>query len=216
MLVPLADRPRLSDRFPWATALLAALLLLGYLLGTGWTDVFPGGLREQAERWGFTGLERPATLLSHLVVHASSLHLVGNVLLLLVFGPNVERRLGPWAFVPAFLLCGAVGALAFALSAPEDDLPLVGASAAALGIGALHAVALRGQRILVCVWLLVVWVGELPARLLLALFAALDLLAVFGLGFGGGRVAAPAHLGGLVAGALLGLLVRARRPQPVS
>lgn len=216
MLVPLADRPRLSDRFPWATAALAALLVLSYLVGSGVGGAFEN-VAEQAQAWGYApSAPRPTALLTHLAVHASSPHLVGNLLLILTFGPNVERRFGPWRFALAFLACGAAGALVFAAAAPAETLPLVGASAAALGVGALHALALRGQRILVCVWLLVVWVGELPARVLLALLAGLDLLAVLVSGFGGGRVAAPAHLGGLAAGAVLGLLTRVRRAQPSS
>ncbi len=195
---------------------MAASLVASYLVGSGWGGLF-ANLAEQARAWGYAPrAPRPTALLTHLAVHASSLHLVGNLLLILTFGPNVERRLGPWRFALAFLACGAAGALAFGVAAPEETLPLVGASAAALGVGALHALALRGQRILVCVWVLVVWVGELPAWVLLACFAALDLLAVLVAGFGGGRVAAPAHLGGLAVGAFLGLVLRARRAQPSS
>ncbi len=185
-------------------------------MGSGWGGLF-ADLAEQVGAWGYAPrAPRPTALLTHLAVHASSLHLVGNLLLVLTFGPNVERRLGPARFALAFLACGAAGALVFAAAAPEETLPLVGASAAALGLGALHALALRGQRILVCIWVLVVWVGELPAWVLLACFAALDLLAVFVTGFGGGRVAVPAHLGGLALGTVLGLVARARRAQPES
>jgi membrane associated rhomboid family serine protease len=213
VLVPLADRPARSAARPWATWALATGLVLAYLAGTGWGGWFEG-LGDQALRWGLVpSAPRPPSLVTHLFVHASPWHLVGNLLLLLVFGPNVERCLGRLALLGAFLLCGAAGAVAFRLAAPEGEVPLVGASGAALGLGALHAVALRGQRVLVFVWVLVVWVGELPARVLILVLLALDLLAVWSTGFAGGRVAVPAHLGGLAVGALIGLLGRRAVPR---
>lgn len=208
MLVPLADRPRRGSARAHATWALAGLLVLAYLAGAGWGGFFAGP-EDQVERWGlFPRAPEPPALVTHLLVHASPWHLVGNLLLLLVFGPNVERRLGRAAFLGAFVLCGAAGAVAFRLAEPGSEAPLVGASGAALGLGALHAVLFAGQRILVGVWLLVVWVGELPARVFLGLLVALDLLALVTTGFGGGRVAVPAHLGGLLVGALLGRLAR--------
>lgn len=212
MLVPLADRPRRGSRAAWATWSLAALLVLVYLAGSGWGGLFEGHA-EQIERWGLAPrAPRTLALLTHLLVHASPWHLVGNLLLLVVFGPNVERRLGSPAFLGAFLLCGAAGALAFRALVPQAEGALVGASAAALGLGAIHAVAFAGQRIVVALWILVVWVGELPARVFLAILVALDLVALATTGFGGGRVAVPAHLGGLAVGVLLGLLARRLPP----
>jgi membrane associated rhomboid family serine protease len=212
VLVPLADRPRRGSRPAWVTWSLATLLVVVYLAGAGWGGLFAGHA-DQIERWGLAPrAPRVHAWASHLVVHASPWHLVGNLLLLAVFGPNVERRLGPAAFLAAFLLCGLAGAGAFCAWVPDADGALVGASGAALGLGAIHGLAFAGQRVVVALWLLVVWVGELPARVFLALLIALDLLASWTTGFGGGRVAVPAHLGGLVAGVLLGAFARRLPP----
>jgi len=83
----------------------------------------------------------PWTLLSYMFVHAGLLHLAGNMLLLFIFGPPVERRMGAAAFLLFYLYCG-VGAAAFALglSSVLPIHPFVGASGAVLGVALATAV----------------------------------------------------------------------------
>jgi membrane associated rhomboid family serine protease len=45
-------------------------------------------------------------------LHASWLHVLGNMLFLWIFGDNLEDRLGHIAFLCFYLVCGAAGALA--------------------------------------------------------------------------------------------------------
>src|SRR3954454_12528502 len=54
------------------------------------------------------------TFLSYMFVHAGLLHLLGNMLMLFVFGTAVEARMGSRAFLLYYLFCGP-GALIFAL-----------------------------------------------------------------------------------------------------
>lgn len=200
MLLPLGDRPKLSGRRPWATWGVGAALLALYAL--------PGP--EAAARLAAEGAH-PATggtlrtLAAHMLLHGGPLHLLGNLVFLLVFGPNVERRVGSAALLALFLGCGAAGGLAFGATA--DNGALIGASGAVLGLTAFHALALPGQRVLLAVWLLVVWVGEVPSRWVALALVALDLLALLTTGFGGGRVAVAAHLGGVLVGAASGALL---------
>ncbi len=86
-------------------------------------------------------------LVTHMFVHAGLAHLLMNTLFLLAFGTPVARRMnaagalqsaGAFAsasmFLTFYLLCGAVGALAFiALHADEYTL-LVGASGGVFGL----------------------------------------------------------------------------------
>jgi membrane associated rhomboid family serine protease len=198
VLLPLGDRPRLSDRRPWATWGLAAVMLALHALPGEAAAV---RLLEHAAHPAAGA--SPRTLVLHTLVHGGAWHLLGNLVFLLVFAPNVERRVGPAGLLALFLLCGAAGGLAFAATTGEGAL--IGASGAVLGITAFHAVLLPGQRVLLLVWLLVVWVGELPSRLVALGLVALDVLALLVTGFGGGRVALAAHLGGALLGAALGL-----------
>ena len=61
-------------------------------------------------------------------LHASWWHLLGNMLMLWVFGANVEDRLGRIRFLPFFLICGAFAGLAQAFSQPSSTAVVIGAS----------------------------------------------------------------------------------------
>lgn len=211
MILPLGDRPRVSARHAWVVGLLAALLVGVHALRLWAPSVgAPAGSADAL----LAQVAHPAhggslsTLLGHVWIHGDAWHLLGNLLFLLVFGPNVERRAGPVGVLLLFLACGAAGGLAFSRLQVEGRL--IGASGAVLGLLAFHAVTLPRQRALLLVWVLVVWVGEVPTRLLALALLALDLTALLTSGYGGGRVAVPAHLGGLTLGLALGLLARAR------
>ena len=67
-------------------------------------------------------LHRPWTFVTYMFVHAGLLHLLGNMLMLFVFGPAVEHRLGGRAFILYYLYCG-IGAAVFACSCPASWRP---------------------------------------------------------------------------------------------
>jgi membrane associated rhomboid family serine protease len=85
---------------------------------------------------------RPWTFLTSMFVHGGLLHLAGNMLLLFVFGPPIERRLGGRAFVSYYLYCGiGAAALALGLSSFLTIPPMIGASGAILGVALAFAFA---------------------------------------------------------------------------
>jgi membrane associated rhomboid family serine protease len=85
-------------------------------------------------------LRRPWTFVTYMFVHAGLLHLLGNMLMLFVFGPPVEHRLGGRAFILYYLYCGIGAAvLSLALSGIMTTGAIVGASGAVLGVGVAFA-----------------------------------------------------------------------------
>ncbi len=58
------------------------------------------------------------TLVSYAFLHASWLHIIGNMAFLWVFGDDVEEALGHLRFFLFYLLCAAAGAFAFWASTP--------------------------------------------------------------------------------------------------
>jgi membrane associated rhomboid family serine protease len=76
--------------------------------------------------------------LTSMFVHASAAHLIGNLIVLLVAGWAVERRIGSIRFAALYLVCGYTAAYGFAFSAPNDTSPLIGASGAIAGVVAAH------------------------------------------------------------------------------
>jgi membrane associated rhomboid family serine protease len=149
-------------------------------------------------------------------LHGGWLHLLGNMLFLWVFGNNVEDRLGRLRFLPFYLVCGALAGLAQAVSDPNSDIPLIGASGAISGV--LGAYLLLFPR--VSVWTVVLPFFFLPFRIpawmWLAIYFALQFLFLgeSATAAGGGGVAYFAHIGGFIAGAVLIKLFEAGRGVP--
>lgn len=82
---------------------------------------------------------RVAPLLLHVFAHASPAHLLGNMLMLFVFGREVERRLGPWRTLAAYLGAAMISTVLSlgAQLALHQDVPTLGASGAVAGMVAL-------------------------------------------------------------------------------
>ena len=122
---------------PWVLRLIIANAVVLLLMRTVFTSA------ALAEALAFSpggALHRPWTFLSYMFVHAGLLHLLGNMLMLYVFGTAVEGRMGSRAFVLYYLLCG-VGAAVFALglSGVMAVSPFIGASGAVLGVALAFA-----------------------------------------------------------------------------
>jgi membrane associated rhomboid family serine protease len=73
------------------------------------------------------------SVVTAMFLHASWLHLIGNMLFLYVFGDNVENRMGRVRFALFFLVAGFLATYGFAFANPDDTQSLVGASGAISG-----------------------------------------------------------------------------------
>lgn len=143
-------------------------------------------------------------------LHADWWHLIGNMVFLWVLGDNVEDAFGHWRFLAFYLICGVVAAFAHAASIPGGEGPLIGASGAVSGVVAAYLLMHPKQKI----WALLF--GKIPVRFraywLLGAWIAMQVFFAF-VG-DGSNTAWFAHLGGLVAGALLTPVFR-RRDMPL-
>jgi membrane associated rhomboid family serine protease len=128
----------------------------------------------------------PVTFLTYMFLHGGWMHLIGNMLFLWVFGDNVEHAMGRMRFLFFYLACGAAGGFAHFLSAPDSTAPLIGASAAIAGTVAAYLMLFPNVKI----WILFQFVN---------LVVSTDAQTAWG-----------AHIGGLIAGAIL--VVFLRRP----
>ncbi|WP_439528035.1 rhomboid family intramembrane serine protease [Pannonibacter sp.] len=147
-----------------------------------------------------------ATLVTYSFLHGDIWHLGGNMLFLWVFGDNVEDALGHVKFLLFYLLSAAAGGLAYALLAPNSDMPLIGASGAVSGIVAAYVMLHPRVR----VWVLVLGRIPLPIPALWALGAWIGLQFFNLVTDGDSQVAWSAHVGGIVAGAALVMALRRR------
>jgi len=128
-------------------------------------------------------------LLSACFLHGSILHVVFNMYALWLFGPLLERRFGSWSFVSLYLAGGVAGGMLFQLAG--SDAWAVGASGAIFALLGALLVASYRQR-------------HTPAGG--AVFGQLLVLLVINLALPlfVPNIAWQAHVGGLVAGALIG------------
>ena len=146
------------------------------------------------------------TYVSYAFLHGDIFHLGGNMLFLWVFGDNVEDALGHVKFLIFYLLCAIAGALFHGLLAPLSQVPLIGASGAIAGVVAAYLILHPRVKI----WILAF--GRIPLRIPAYITLVLWILFQF-LMFGAGgedQISWACHIGGIIAGAVLVLILRNR------
>lgn len=192
-------------RTPWLTWSLVALNCLIYLLygfndaHTEWVfshfafismDILQG-----QSWWGF---------ISYQFLHGSLWHLFGNMYFLWIIGDNLEDALGRWRFLGLYLLCGIAAALVelAARVMVGQELLMVGASGAVAGLFGMYLLWFRHASL---TFMFVVWQKKLSPSWYFALWVAMN---IFGLLLDDMGVAYWAHLGGFVAGLMIGYSYR--------
>lgn len=155
---------------------------------------------------GYVLVPEDATYLTYMFLHISWWHLVSNMLFLFVFGDNVEDAMGHLRYLVFYLLCGAAAAWLHGFIMPASQNPLIGASGAVSGV----AIAYLVLHPRVKMWVLAL--GRIPLRLpaylVIGLWAGTQVFNA--LLSADGTIAWWAHLGGMLAGAPLIVLMRRR------
>jgi hypothetical protein len=142
-------------------------------------------------------------------LHASWLHLLGNMWVLWIFGDNIEDYLGHFVFIVFYLLSGLAAAIAHTLLNAGSAMPTVGASGAIAGVMGAYLVLYPRAKVLTLVPLIVIFTfWWLPAWIVLGYWfviqffsGAVTAVAVSSQTTGG--IAFWAHVGGFVAGIVL-------------
>ncbi|TFC99099.1 rhomboid family intramembrane serine protease [Cryobacterium sandaracinum] len=180
-----------STSHPVTTVIIGvtlAIYLLQFILGAGFTS-----LLWYAGVYSSPGSFEPWRLLTSVLVHGSIFHVLLNMYTLWIFGQILEGMLGRGRFLALYVLSGLAGSLGV-LFLSDPRIPVVGASGAIFGLmGAFLIIQRRlggnATQLLILVGINLV-IGFLP----------------------GLNVAWQAHVGGLIAGAVVGLIfVQTRR-----
>jgi membrane associated rhomboid family serine protease len=155
------------------------------------------------------------SVLTAMFLHGSWLHLLGNMLFLLIFGNNVEDRMGRIRYALFYVVCGYAASYGFALLNADSSDPLIGASGAIAGVLGAYLVLYPKARVWVLVPFLVFLPLRLPAWLVLGFWFVLQALYSSGEGVStAGTVAYAAHVVGFLAGMLLALPLKPGTPPP--
>ena len=194
--------------FTYSYATVPAEIISGHDLITQPTFVNDPLTGQSVEIPGLGASPLPVylTLLTSMFMHGGIAHLLGNMLYLLVFGDNLEDRMGHLGYLVFYLVCGLLASLSHVgtdyLFGENHLIPSLGASGAISGVmgGYLLLFPTRSVRVFILFFL-----TRLPAFIVLGLWILLQLAN--GTGYLGGSeasgIAYAAHIGGFLAGLLL-------------
>ena len=149
--------------------------------------------------------------LTYMFIHSSSLfHILFNMLILWMFGSELERLWGSKFFLLYYFLCGIGASLIYFIVLSVVSLsggslgvishtPVVGSSGAIFGLMLAYGMLFKDRV------LYVMMIFPMKARTFVYLLVAIELLSILSNGLGG-PIANLAHLGGLVTGLLFLIL----------
>ena len=212
-MIPLSDASRRPDRFSVITTTIIVLNVFVFLLELMGGDEF-------VKQWSVIPADIVAgrhwiTILSAMFMHGGFVHILGNMVFLWAFGPQLEDAMGRLRYLTFYLLSGIVASLAQIAVMPGSTVPNLGASGAIAGVmGAFLITYPRDQIRTVLLLGIFTRITLIPAALLIGLWFLIQLFngvgAVADVETGG--VAYMAHVGGFIFGALTGrLFERSRR-----
>ena len=214
-MIPLRDESRRPAGVPLATGAIIGINAVVFLLELARGDPF-------VAEWAATPADiasghRLITLLSSMFLHASWSHILGNMIFLWAFGPQIEDAMGRVRFV-GFYLAGGLAAMAAQVAAdPSSTVPSLGASGAIAAVMGAFLVTYPRDRIRTVLFL--GWFARItfiPAVLLIGFWFLTQLVSLGTVtDVQSGGVAYMAHVGGAVFGAITArLFERPREPGP--
>ena len=201
-LIPLKDASRRPTQVPIVTILIIVVnvfvfireLLNGDAFVNAWS-VIPAQI-VSGHHW--------ITILTAMFMHASWSHIIGNMVFLWAFAPEIEDAMGRGRFLVFYLLGGLVAMLAQIAASPHSTVPNLGASGAIAAVMGAFLVTYPRDRIR-SVLLIVVFVKItfIPAALLIGFWFLTQLFSAGQVAQAqGGGVAYLAHIGGFIFGAV--------------
>lgn len=194
------DRP--LQRPTLINHLLVLLNLFAFcivVVGTGmqgdayeWVVETFGVSREHHQWWRF---------ITYGFIHSGPMHLIGNLVVLWVFGPNVEDRFGRLGYLVFYICGGAIAGLAHLLSGPAI---VIGASGAISAVTGAFLVLFPRTVVRTFIFFFLVGFFNIPAIWFICFAIARDAL---GAGMGGSNVSYAAHFGGYIFGFSVAMLL---------
>ncbi|SPF35174.1 Rhomboid family protein [Candidatus Sulfotelmatobacter kueseliae] len=199
-LIPLGDASRRPARVPLVTALIivvnAVVFVLELMRGESfvmqWSAV-PAQI-VSGHHW--------ITILTAMFMHGSWSHIIGNMIFLWAFAPEIEDAMGRGRYLVFYLLGGLVAMLAQVLADPHSTVPNLGASGAIAAVMGAFLVTYPTDQIRTLLFIFVfARIRFIPAALLIGFWFLTQLFqagTVAHVQTGG--VAYLAHIGGFIFG----------------
>jgi len=205
--IPLGDASRGPRRsFVITVLLIAANVFLFFLELQGGT---PFIRHWSAIPVRITHGHRSITLLTALFMHAGWMHIIGNMIYLWAFGPEIEDAMGSFKFLVFYLVGGLVAMMAQVVADPSSSIPVLGASGAIAAVMGAFVVTFPRDRIrTVLFFLIFIRVTYIPAALVIGFWFLMQVLNVGSVAeVRTGGVAYLAHIVGFLFGVVFGRLL---------
>jgi membrane associated rhomboid family serine protease len=203
-LIPLKDASRRPLRTPVCTALIIAVNSIVFLLELSRGDAFV--MQWSAVPAQITSGHHLITILTAMFMHGSWSHIIGNMVFLWAFGPEIEDAMGRGRYLAFYLLGGVIAMLAQVVADPHSTVPNLGASGAIAAVMGAFIVTYPRDRIKsLLIIFIFVKVTFIPAALLIGFWFLTQLVhagAVARVNVQTGGVAYLAHVGGFIFGAV--------------
>ena len=200
-LVPLGDASRRPARVPVVTALIILVNVVVFVLELMRGDAFV--MRWSAVPAQIVSGHHWITILTAMFMHGSWSHIIGNMIFLWAFAPEIEDAMGRGRYLVFYLIGGVVAMLAQVLANPHSTVPNLGASGAIAAVMGAFLVTYPRDQIRTLLFIFVfARIKIIPAALLIGFWFLTQLFhagAVAQVQTGG--VAYLAHVGGFIFGA---------------
>ena len=210
-LIPLTDASRRPARIPVVTALIILINVFVFVLELMRGDTFV--LEWSVVPAQITSGQHLITILTAMFMHGSWSHIIGNMVFLWAFAPEIEDAMGRGRYLIFYLLGGIVAMLAQVLASPHSTVPNLGASGAIAAVMGAFIVTYPHDRIKSVLFIFIfVKVTFIPAVLLIGFWFLSQLVhagSVAQVQTGG--VAYLAHVGGFLFGVVTARLFEAPR-----
>jgi membrane associated rhomboid family serine protease len=210
-VIPLSDASRRPAGMPAITTLIVVANALVFALELAGGQPF-------VNQWSLVPADVSSgrhliTILTAMFMHGSWSHILGNMIFLWAFGPEMEDAMGHARYLVFYLLGGLAAFLAQIALGPHSTVPNLGASGAIAAVMGAFLVTYPRDKIKVLLFLFIfVRVRFVPAALLIGIWFLTQLInagAVAETQTGG--VAYVAHVGGFVFGAVTARWFEPRR-----
>ena len=201
-LIPLSDASRRPVHFPIVTICLILTNFFVFALELSGGNAFV--LKWAAIPANITAGHGWITILTAMFLHGSWSHILGNMVFLWAFGPEIEDAMNPLRYLTFYLAGGLVAMLAQVAASPSSTVPALGASGAIAAVmGAFMVTYPRDEIRALLIIFIFVRVTFIPAALLIGFWFLTQLLNVGSVAaVQTGGVAYVAHVGGFIFGAV--------------
>ncbi|HKF48869.1 MAG TPA: rhomboid family intramembrane serine protease [Terracidiphilus sp.] len=201
-LIPLGDASRPLRRSAVMTVLLIALNAFVFFLELQGGDRFVYAWSAVPAR--IVHGDHVITLLTSMFMHGGWMHIIGNMVYLWAFGPEIEAAMGSFRFLLFYLAGGIVAMVAQVAADPFSHIPCLGASGAIAAVMGAFIVTFPRDRIKTLLFFFIFFrVTYIPAILLIGFWFLIQLFnagSVAQVRTGG--VAYLAHVAGFVFGVI--------------